>query len=168
MTSCNHRFVDSIGQQLIGTFENMLLTPDGLINSASNSTWDRIIYLDKSRPETYALLKEAGVTEQRLELPLVQHWRTHHLGNETDLGAAFSHIESYVRRPYDPVEWLEMYKEHLQRMSGSSILLDETVKPEDSVIIVQTGPHWTEGELGKGMADDDAMTGFQNMVSCAR
>jgi hypothetical protein len=160
-----------MAQQLTGTFENMLLQPNGLVKDHSNSTWDRIIFLNPTHAETYQLLEEAGVSEKRLQVPLVTHWRSHHLGNETDLNAAFESVEAYRREPYEPVEWFEMFHEHLRTMydgSGSEGLFTRhDVREEDSVIIMQTGPHWTEHELGKGMSNEDALVGFKNMVSDA-
>jgi hypothetical protein len=154
----------------------MLLQIDGLVRDHSNSVWDRIIYMDPTKPETLQLLEEAGVSIKRLDVPLVTHWRTHHLGNKTDLDVGFASIENYKRAPYEPVEWFEMFHDNLRKMygllhdqsqdqGGEGLFTRDDVRPEDSVIIMQTGPHWTEHELGHDMSNEDALSGFKNMVS---
>jgi hypothetical protein len=150
-----------------------------------NPSIERIynVTVNRHHPKAEALALAAGVTMNRLDRPVINYWREHHLINREELDEFFSGAEGY--EPWtgaDPSaengwiwprswwydRWKSLLQQEIQFIPRSA---DGVVpKEENSVISPSTGPHWTTVELWpRSWANKDTSKdiryGFESAVS---
>jgi hypothetical protein len=156
---------DSLTQQHLGTFENLLHSLGGPIKVHSYKEWNRTIQLDLDHADTADILYLAGVSVDRARFPLVTYWRTLHLGEQHDLDEAFDGAPQFELDALKFPDWMGLLSRRLEEAYARPTVVRSDVRQEPNVLIVDSGPHWTTKELGRDITEQQVRTGFEKMVS---
>ena len=149
-----------------------------------NPSLERIynITVNRYHPDAEALANAAGVTMDRLDRPVINYWREHHLVNREELDAVFAGSAGYQNwtgadasrengwiwpRSWWHARWKWLLGHDISLVPRSS----DGVTPEEehSVLSLSTGPHWTDVEIWPPSSSmdplEDLRRGYEGVVS---
>ena len=133
--------------------------------------------LDPNHPETKDMLEAAGVSAKRCETPIISFYLERHLITREEMDQVMQGVEvGYT--PFSSGEGLEQwvadavwYDEYIKVMRGPDIELDpEIAMEENTVLVLNSGPHWVNYEFTKRpdydffTYYDEILHGWDNMV----
>lgn len=152
-----------------------------LINPSKERIYN--VTVNRHHHEAESLAKAAGVTMDRLDRPIINFWREHHMVNREELDEVFAGAEGYENWVGAPTSaengwiwerswWYDRWKSLLRQdiqfipRSADGVVPEE----ENSVISLSTGPHWTTVELwprswSSKDTSEDLRCGFEGVVS---
>lgn len=152
---------DSLTDQIWNVYTAILVNekdPLFMINPSIERIYN--ITVNRYHPEAEVLAKAAGVTMDRLDRPIINYWREHHLVNREELDEVFAGAEGYEdwtgATPSRENGWIwprSWWHDRWKWLLGQDLHLvprlsdDVTPEEEHSVISLATGPHWTTVEL---------------------
>lgn len=175
---------DSLADQIYSVIQSSVIdSKDDLF--VLHPSIERIynITINKNHPMAQRLAQDAGVTLDRLDRPIFNYWREHHLIHREELDAVLSGSPGYEPWTggsslaengwiWDRSWWFERWNWLLDQVVelGPRASDGEVPKEENSVISFSTGPHWTTVELWpkewhRTDTTDDLLKGFKGAVS---
>ncbi|KAJ9105555.1 hypothetical protein QFC19_003537 [Naganishia cerealis] len=152
---------DSLADQIYtATWSSMIAKKDSLFELHASPERIFNITVNRNHPDAQRLAEAAGVTMERLDRPIFNYWREHHLVNREDLDEAFVGCEGYEKWVggasqeesmwiWDRSWWYELWNSLLDQAIEFVPRSKDGLVPieENSVISFSTGPHWTPVEL---------------------
>jgi hypothetical protein len=153
------------GQVLITMFGRDIT--DGLLQMTSGGMWENGINLVPTHPEIPSLLAEAGVTEDRLQTPLIKFWRHHHVATDEEKAQAFAFAgDRYSLNP-DRENGKSWYEPMIEQATRTEVFMrpDSEALEEPTMIVLNLGAHLVWYELGKELTPLDYLEGLENIVS---
>lgn len=131
--------------------------------------------LDPNHPQTKDMLQAAGVSAKRCDTPIISFYLERHLISREEMDQVMQGVETgYV--PFSSGEGLEQwvadsvwYDEYVKVMRGPDIELDpEVAIEENTVLVLNSGPHWVNYEFTKQTESDyyeEILHAWDNTVS---
>lgn len=176
---------DSLADQIYTAIQfSMVTAENSLFEIWGSPSLIFNISVNRYHPDAQRLIKEAGVTADRLDRPIFNYYREHHLVHRSDMDKAFSRFHDYVSWTggpnyaesgwvFDRSWWYDKIKEQLgfplwmvPKNGKGAVPLEEK-----SMVAFSTGPHWAWHELwpkhieGDKKNYEDMMRGFVGAVS---
>jgi len=144
----------------------MLDREDGLLEMTRAGMWENGINIVANHSDIPELLREAGVTEERLKTPLVKFWRHHHLATDEEKLEAFKFAgDRYDLNP-NHLSGQSWYEPMLAQATKVKEFMrsDSKAREEPSMIVLNLGAHLVWYELGKDLIGTDWLEGVENIV----
>ena len=143
-----------------------MTTPDDLVQIHFPDIWEATITLSPTHPRTAELLREAGVTEARLNTPLIKFWRHHHLATTDEMSRAFAFAEKRFKFNVDYPAGVDWYDAMIAQTAvmGDFMSSDSRAVEEPTMIVVNVGAHLRAFELGDKLWSSDYIEGLKNVV----
>jgi len=144
----------------------MLDREDGLLEMTRAGMWENGINIVANHSDIPELLREAGVTEERLKTPLVKFWRHHHLATDEEKLEAFKFAgDRYDLNP-NHLSGQSWYEPMLAQATKVKEFMrsDSKALEEPSMIVLNLGAHLVWYELGKDLIGTDWLEGVENIV----
>lgn len=162
---------------------NFLLSHGGPYQLRVTGSRPRIdeVFLDPNHEMTKHYLRLAGVTAERLKNPITTFFLERHLLSMAEFDEVNSHVQGYLPLLGDdgPHQWVSeslwdaKYREQLERPVAfveedqlANENMANTILEEPTVIVLNTGPHWTASEIAThSIPNADVLKSYNNMVS---
>jgi hypothetical protein len=166
---------DSLTEQHASILTSLLVHPGGpwQITGWGDRPRFQGLLLDPNHPDTPGILRDAGVSVKRCDTPVVSFYLERHLITREEMDTVMSKVKSGYT-PFSTGQGLEQwvadsvwYQEYLKVMTGPDVELDHEVAiEENTVLVLNSGPHWVNYEFTKQEVDyyDEILEGWDNTV----
>ena len=158
---------DSIMSSHLQIFEYYLDIGDNSVQTTWYGAGSARIVLNPDHPSTTERLLRAGVTRKRLETPLIEFYRHHHLLDAAGRKEAFSFAGAlYDPRPVEfPSGEEEWYRLMIEGAVQGDFIDDQGVREEPTPMLINVGAHMANFELGDNLTPMHHMEAIETIVS---